>query len=191
MRFQTILLAALIAGHAGCERAPRPEVIAAGAQLVAAEPVSGWPGTKNVSRAGRIFFAGQPGEAALRQAAAEGVALVINSRTAQEMTRVPFDEPALVAALGMQYVVIPVTPSTFSAADVDRFAEALAATDGPVLFHCATANRSGGLWAAYLVRKRGLPWERALDLGRAAGLSRQSMIEAARRVAESPERPPA
>ncbi|MHC4210355.1 MAG: protein tyrosine phosphatase family protein [Planctomycetota bacterium] len=184
MRFLTILLAALVVGHAGCERAAEPEVIAAEAELVAAEPVSGWPGTKKVSRVGRIFFAGQPGEAGLRQAAAEGVGLVINSRTTQEMARVPFDEPALVAELGMRYVAIPVAPSTFSAADVDRFAEALATTEGPVLFHCATANRSGGLWAAYLVRTHGVAWETALELGQAAGLSRQSMIEAARRVAE-------
>jgi uncharacterized protein (TIGR01244 family) len=186
MRFQTILLAALVICQAGCDRAAEPQVMAAGAEFEAAEAVSGWPDTKNVSRVGRIFFAGQPGEAALRRAAAEGVELVINLRPAPEMAKVPFDEPALVAELGMRYVAIPVTPSTFSAADVDRFAEALATSEQPVLFHCSSSNRTGGLWAVYLVREHGAGWAEALELGKAAGLSRQSMIEAAQRVAEGP-----
>jgi protein tyrosine phosphatase (PTP) superfamily phosphohydrolase (DUF442 family) len=69
---------------------------------------------------------------------------------------------------------------------VDRFAEELATTDGPVLLHCKKSNLVGGLWAAYLVREHGAGWDEALALGKAAGLSRLSMIEAAQRLAEGP-----
>ena len=47
---------------------------------------------------------------------------------------------------------IPVTPKSFSADVVDRFAKALdEASGGGVLVHCASSNRAGGIWAAYLV----------------------------------------
>jgi uncharacterized protein (TIGR01244 family) len=179
MRILTILAIVFVACQTGCDRA-------AGPNLVPAQPVSGWPDTKNVSRVGRIYFAGQPSEAALRLAAAEGVGLVINLRPTEEMAKVPFDELGLVAELGMRYVSISVTPATFSLADVDRFGEELSATDGPVLFHCSSSNRCGGLWAVYLVREHGAGWDEALALGKAAGLSRLSMIEAAQRLAEGP-----
>jgi uncharacterized protein (TIGR01244 family) len=178
-----------VAAPAPAAPAPAAEARAPAAEapeLVAAVPVHGWPDTKNVSRAGRVFFAGQPGAASLRAAAADGVGLVINLRPGPEMAKVPFDEPALVAELGMRYVSIPVTTPAFSSADVDRFTEALAATDRPVLLHCASSNRCGGLWAAYLVREHGLDLDKALELGRAAGLRTSGMVTAARRVARAP-----
>lgn len=179
MRFLTILTIVFVACQTGCDRAADPD-------LVAAVPVSGWPDTAKVSRVGRIWFAGQPSEAALKLAAIEGVGLVINLRPDEEMAKVPFDEPGLVAELGMRYVSIPVTPATFSRADVDRFAAEITSTDGPVLFHCSSSNRCGGLWTVYLMREHGLSWVEALALGKAAGLRRQSMIDAVQRVAEEP-----
>src|SRR5262249_2376994 len=51
-----------------------------------------------------MFVAGQPTEKALRDMKAQGVTTVVNLRTPVEMTRsVKFDEPALVAQLGMKY----------------------------------------------------------------------------------------
>jgi uncharacterized protein (TIGR01244 family) len=178
-RLLATLFTVLLLGYAGCAGNGSRD-------LVEAEPIGDWPATKNVSRVGRIYFAGQPSEAALRMAADEGVELVINLRPLQEMARVPFDERALVDELGMRYVAIPVTPATFSLADVDRFAGQLEATDGPILVHCSSSNRCGGLWAAYLVWTHELDWDSALELGKAAGLSRESMIEAPQRVAQEP-----
>jgi uncharacterized protein (TIGR01244 family) len=179
MRILTILAIVFVACQTGCDRS-------AGPNLVPAQPVSGWPDTLNVSRAGRLFFAGQPSEAALRLAAGEGVVLVINLRPAEQMAEVPFDEAAVVEDLGMRYVTIPMAPPAVSRADVDRFAEELAPTDGPVLLHCKKSNLVGGLWAAYLVREHGIGWEDALALGKAAGLFKEPTIEAARRVAQEP-----
>ncbi|HJQ11183.1 MAG TPA: sulfur transferase domain-containing protein, partial [Gemmatimonadaceae bacterium] len=55
-----------------------------------------------------VFISGQPTEKALRDLAAQGVKTVVNLRTPPEMvTRVPFDEKALVSQLGMKYIHLP------------------------------------------------------------------------------------
>jgi len=66
-----------------------------------------------LERAARVgedmFVTGQPTERALRELREQGVTTVVNLRTPEEMTRnVKFDEAALVASLGMQYVYLPV-----------------------------------------------------------------------------------
>jgi uncharacterized protein (TIGR01244 family) len=184
MRFPKILLAVYVACHTACSRAPDTPVVAADPELAAAEPVSGWPDTNRVSRAGRVFFAGQPSEAALRLVAREGIVLVINLLPAEWMADVPFDEAAMVESLGMRYEVIPMDPPRITPEGVDRFAEVLATTDGSVLLHCKTSNLVGGVWAAYLARERGVGWAEALGLGRAAGLYKPPTIESARQAAE-------
>src|SRR3954471_1100902 len=56
-----------------------------------------------------VFIGGQPTERALRELRAQGVTTVVNLRTPEEMKRdVKFDEPALIAQLGMKYVYLPV-----------------------------------------------------------------------------------
>ena len=94
-----------------------------------------------------------PAKAGIRMAAERGVVTVINVISEPESkSQIPFDEKALVEELGIQNVFIPVTPKSFSADVVDRFAKALdEASGGGVLVHCASSNRAGGIWAAYLV----------------------------------------
>jgi uncharacterized protein (TIGR01244 family) len=136
----------------------------------------------NVTREGHYTFAGQPSEAALERYAAEGGSMVIDLRTQQGRDISGFDERAKVEALGMTYVHIPISPPTLSPADVDRFASAIDAADGPILIHCGTSNRVGGVWAAYLARERGLTAERAIEAGKAAGMRSEDVEQAARRV---------
>ncbi|HEU5183556.1 MAG TPA: hypothetical protein VFU01_03240, partial [Gemmatimonadaceae bacterium] len=54
-----------------------------------------------------LFIAGQPTERALREMKKLGVTTIINLRMPQEMERIGFDEPKLIAELGMKYVYIP------------------------------------------------------------------------------------
>jgi uncharacterized protein (TIGR01244 family) len=143
-----------------------------------------WSTVNNLFRDGQMYFGGQPDEASFgRLASQEGVRTVINIRYPEEMNRVDFDERAAVESLGMKYITIPVSPETFSVDDVSRFAEVLSATDEPVLLHCASSNRVGGMWAAYLALHRGIDIDEAIVLGRAAGLRSESMVDATRRVA--------
>lgn len=121
-----------------------------------------------------MFVTGQPTERALRQLRAEGVTTVVNLRTPEEMTRnVPFDEPALARELGMRYVYLPVRGTSeypYSPATLAKFAEAVSTANGKVLLHCTVAWRASHLWAAYLIKERGIPVEAALANARAINL---------------------
>jgi uncharacterized protein (TIGR01244 family) len=121
-----------------------------------------------------LFIAGQPTERALREMKAAGVTTVVNLRSPEEMQRaVKYDEPALIKELGMKYVYLPMrgTPEFPYAPDaVAKFAEALNAADGKVLLHCTIAWRASHLWAAYLIKERGVDVEAALANARAINL---------------------
>ncbi|MBX3174491.1 MAG: hypothetical protein KF709_08750 [Gemmatimonadaceae bacterium] len=121
-----------------------------------------------------VFIAGQPTERALRELRDQGVMTVVNLRMPDEMrNQVPFDEAALVEQLGMRYVHIPVragTENPYSPATLARFTEALHTSNGKVLLHCTIAWRASHLWAAYLIRERGIPVEVALKHARAINL---------------------
>ena len=127
-----------------------------------------------IARVGDVFIAGQPTERALREMRAQGVTTVINLRMPDEMKRaVPFDEEAVVEQLGMRYVHIPVRAGTahpYSPEALEGFAQALHTANGKVLLHCTVAWRASHLWAAYLIRERGIPVEEALANARAINL---------------------
>ncbi len=125
------------------------------------------PVEANCCRAGPIYITGQPSEAAMRRMISEGVTVVINLRTPKEMDdrqQVPYDEAALLKELGVEYVHIPIGGDKFPAspAAVDRFAQALAAHQGKALLHCTVAWRASHLWAAYLIRHKGVEANKAL-----------------------------
>ncbi len=121
-----------------------------------------------------VFVTGQPTERGLRWLHEQGVTTVVNLRTPEEMTRnVKFDEPALVAALGMRYVYLPVRGTSeypYSPETLAKFAEAVRSANGKVLLHCTIAWRASHLWAAYLIKERGIPVEAALANARAINL---------------------
>ena len=121
-----------------------------------------------------MFIGGQPTEKALREMKAQGVTMVVNLRMPDEMaTRVPFDEAALIAQLGMKYVHIPVragTSNPYSPDAVAKFADAMKGANGKVLLHCTIAWRASHLWAAYLIKERGVGEDAALGYARAINL---------------------
>ena len=147
-------------------------------------PLQGWDNVNNLFQDDHFYFSGQPDSAAFHRLAGEaGIRTVVSFRRPQELEQLDFDEPALVEKLGMRFVNIPVMPNSFSKDDVDRLASVLDETKGPVLLHCGSSNRVGGVWATYLVQHRGLELEEALRLGQSAGLKSDSMVDAFKRVA--------
>jgi len=149
-----------------------------------AAPIAGWDELPNASKAGNVTFGGQPSEQAIRRFGADGGTKVIDLRTHEGRDTAGFDERATVVMEGMEYVHVPMSSSTFSAGDVDRFAAELRSAKGPVLVHCGSSNRVGGMWAAYLAREKGWDTEAAIEAGKAAGMSSESVEAAARRVIE-------
>jgi uncharacterized protein (TIGR01244 family) len=121
-----------------------------------------------------VFIGGQPTERALREMKARGVTTVVNLRTPEEMkSAVKFDEPALVDRLGMRYVSLPVRGNAefpYAPETVTKFADALQHANGKVLLHCTVGWRASHLWAAYLIRERGIPVDDALANARAINL---------------------
>jgi len=138
----------------------------------------------NIFADGDFYSAGIPTEEGLRQAAARGVTLVISLLTdEQHAAMIAFDEAALLEELGVRFERISVTPQTFSAADVNAFAELMASVEGPVLTHCGSANRVGAMWAAYLNVHKHERTAPAIEAGQSMGLRSESLITAVRRIA--------
>jgi uncharacterized protein (TIGR01244 family) len=120
-----------------------------------------------------LFIGGQPTEKALRDLKVKGVTTVINLRMPEEMKQIGFDEAALLKELGMNYVHIPMRGSAenpYGAKQLDEFAAAIASADGKVLLHCTVAWRASHIWAAYLIRDRGVPVATALAQTRSINL---------------------
>jgi uncharacterized protein (TIGR01244 family) len=120
-----------------------------------------------------LFIGGQPTEKALRDLKAKGVTTVINLRMPEEMKQIGFDEAALVKELGMNYVHIPMRGSAenpYGPKQLDQFAAAVASADGKVLLHCTVAWRASHIWAAYLIRDRGVPAATAIAQTRSINL---------------------
>ncbi|HSD27227.1 MAG TPA: protein tyrosine phosphatase family protein [Vicinamibacteria bacterium] len=131
-----------------------------------------------------LAAAGQPSAEGLAQLKQLGFKTVINLRTEREGAK---DEEAAVKAAGLDYVWVPVTPETLSHADVDAVSKVLAnPAAGPVLLHCASANRVGAIWA--LIRRRqGATLEEAESEGKAVGLVSPALVEVVRKLgAEKP-----
>lgn len=119
-----------------------------------------------------LYSAAQPTEAEFAALASKGVRTIINLRHPSEAT--DFDEATAVAAAGMRYVAIPIAGSQdLTRETVARFSQELAKaqTCGPVLVHCASANRVGALIALEHAWEQGLTVDTALTAGRAAGLA--------------------
>lgn len=135
-----------------------------------------------IADAGPVYIAGQPTEQALEEMRGEGVTKVINLRTEAEMSNpdmVPFDEASKINELGMKYVQIPQGPEdTLTPAALDAFAEAMANADGKVLVHCGSGVRASHMWAAYLVREKGMSIEDALEEAEAMNLKSEEPVRA-------------
>ena len=131
-----------------------------------------------------LAVAGQPTPKALEGLGEMGFRTVVNLRSEKEG---PAGEQAVVEALGLRYVSIPVMPDTFSLADVEAVEKILDdPSAAPVLLHCASSNRVGGTWAVIQARK-GKSLEEAEAAGRTAGLHGPQMEAAVRRVLGVPE----
>jgi uncharacterized protein (TIGR01244 family) len=121
-----------------------------------------------------VMAAGQPDGEQLQVLAEEGYKTVIDLRAADEPRG--YDEAGAAKANGLVYVNIPVTLQSLDQATIDRFVETMEKAEKPVLLHCATSNRVGALWYAYLIEKGMAPAE-ALEKGRAAGLKNPELTE--------------
>jgi len=127
-------------------------------------------------RDGRLYIGGQPDESALKYLQDQGVSVVVNLRTPAEVDdreRVPFDEAAVIAELGMDYVHIPLggEEHPYSPEAVARFSDVLQRHDGLVFLHCTVGWRASYMWSAYLISEHGFAVNQGMARGKAMAIS--------------------
>ena len=112
---------------------------------------------------GKLLVGGQPTRADLDAFKAQGVTEIVNLRTPDEMKEVNFDEPALAASLGLDYVNLPVEgASAYTPELLEAFAQRVERAKGKVVLHCTVGGRAGQLYAAYSVKHLGRTPDEAL-----------------------------
>lgn len=123
-----------------------------------------------------LVTGGQPTAQQLAALKAAGAAVVLDARDPMEPR--PFDEPATVRALGMEYVNIPVVPGRLDDALLERILDVVRKNaDRPMFFHCGSGNRVGGPLLAYLMIDRGMDEDPATELAMKIGLRSPEMLE--------------
>lgn len=167
MRNRPFVLLLVLAGFAGMAWAGVPESL----------PESQIPHYKRIAPG--LAAAGQPTPEALARLKEMGFATVVNLSTEAEGAG---EERAVVEGQGLRYVNVPLTPDSFSMADAEAVQRVLDDPGAaPVLLHCHTSNRVGGVYAVIQSRKGSNP-EQSLAAGQAAGLNSPAMKAAVRRV---------
>ena len=118
----------------------------------------------------KFATAGQPTDAAFSKLAANGFRSVLNLRTGSE--GVDLDrQRRLAESAGMRYISIPVVSSSPRSEQVDEFIAAVKdAANHPMLIHCGSANRVGGMWMIYRVVEENWPEDKALEEAASIGL---------------------
>lgn len=113
------------------------------------------------------LFGGQPTPEQLAAAGAAGYR-VIDLRAPNEDRG--YDEKAAALERGIDYTSIPVDAQSLQRDETYEAFFAALEGERPLLAHCGSGNRVGGLYYAYLVARRGLPREQALEQAKASGL---------------------
>ena len=116
-----------------------------------------------------------------------GVRLIVNNRPEGEAEdQVPGEAiEAAARAMGIDYLAIPISPGTFTTAQVQAMIGALAGAEGTVLAYCRTGTRSTLLWALAQAAM-GVPTEAIASAAAAAGYDispiRPAMVELGNRA---------
>jgi len=125
-----------------------------------------------------VATAGMPRAEHFARLAAAGYTTVLDVSAPEEARG--YDEAAVVAAAGLTYVNIPVRSYQPDDTAFDAVRALLSDPNRrPLLFHCRSANRVGGLLLPYLMLDEGRGQEEALNLAIQVGLRSQELAWAA------------
>jgi protein tyrosine phosphatase (PTP) superfamily phosphohydrolase (DUF442 family) len=123
-----------------------------------------------------VITGGQPTRDHLEALARTGNVIVVDMRDAMEPR--PFDEPALVKQLGMEYRYLPVGPRSMNDSTLEAVRAVVAeAPARSVFIHCASANRVGGALIPVLMLDQQMEEEDAVDAAMRVGLRSAELME--------------
>ena len=168
-----VLLAFLVSGCRGATPEPSTQTDAA----VASEPASSVAIRNARTPARNLLTGGQPTEEQIREIAAAGYQTVVNLRPHDEEGA--WDEGPLLTELGVRYVHIPVAGGgAVTRENAEKLAKILDDEGAyPLVVHCASGNRVGGLMALKAFHLDGEDNEAALQIGREAGMTKPALEE--------------
>ena len=136
----------------------------ASAPAAAPEAAAPKPLLERSLRLDNVVLAPQPAAADFADLQKAGIQRVINLRAPEEMASLGFDAEAAAKAAGLGYATLPIAGSGgFSPAVLDAFSKAMAEGEGDLLLHCGSGTRASHLYAAWLVRERGLSPQEAME----------------------------
>lgn len=140
-------------------------------------PLEALAGTANASEPlPGLVVSGQPSARHFEALQAAGVRTVVDLRDPMEPR--PLDEPAVLAALGMKYVSIPVTAGNLDTPTLERIlAELRDRGDQPLLVHCASGNRVGAATIAHLMLDHGVTEDEAVQAAMKHGLRGAEILQ--------------
>ena len=124
-----------------------------------------------------LITGGQPDTSDIEALAKAGVKTVINFRAEGEFSG--YNEQQRVEEHGMQYRHFPIdAKAALNKANVQKFHDMLNATSGKTFLHCGSGNRVGALFALEAFWHKGATAEEAIEIGKAAGLTKlQGYVE--------------
>lgn len=123
-----------------------------------------------------LLTGGQPSPDDLQRLQESGGGIVLDIRDPMEPR--PFDEPATVARLGLDYVNVPVTAGTLEDSTLERILDVLRGAGKRTVFvHCASGNRVGGALLPFFMLDQGLEEDDAVGQAMRVGLRSAELME--------------
>lgn len=135
-----------------------------------------WGAADNAVRVRQLWFSRQPDAPGLQAAKDAGVTLVVDLRAPGERD---WDEGAAAAQLGLAYrnIVVP-EKGPFPEAAFASLEQLLEQhEDEQVLVHCSSGNRAAAWLTTHLVKRHGMSFADALEIGRRAGITKPEIVE--------------
>lgn len=121
-------------------------------------------------KSNNLFFSRQPNLQTLELVKNEGVDVVINLRSDEEMedfAKTSFCEKSVVKKLGMDYISIPIEgPVSYTPENLEKLAKALDQPSKKFLIHCASCGRVSHFVVAYLIKYKNYSFQEATDFGK-------------------------
>jgi protein tyrosine phosphatase (PTP) superfamily phosphohydrolase (DUF442 family) len=132
----------------------------------AAEPVPGW------------VTGGQPTEQQLAAFKKAGGEVVLDNRDPMEPR--PFDEPATVRAIGLEYIILPIVHGAVTTDTMKSMHQTLKKLEGrKALLHCSSGNRTAAALIPYMMVERKMEQDDAVELAMRSGLRSTELMELA------------
>ncbi len=185
----SLTLVAAMAGACAADEAPKATGSEAATEPVTAEPVSSESVAPSdllpngIEAEPGLLVGGQPSVEQLDALRESGYVTVVNLRGEGEGGT----GAAEVEAAGLTYVALPIPDAeAMSEENARRLANVLDEAEGPVVLHCGSGNRVGGLLALKAFYVDGLSADEAIQYGLDSGLTRLEGVVRERLAAAAP-----